>query len=238
MSIGVVTIHDACPAFSPKIFKFSNELERLSIKFNIALVPFFNEKENLSLFPDFVEQIKSYKGCEIVLHGLYHEDRNGQFDDFFYKTEALAEEEILAGLQIFQNIGIKTNVFIPPAWKLNEGSIKVLEKLDFSLAEMQEEFLLLSHKPFKKIKVPKVLNWDSTGHPEKNIPNIRRDGRRFELLDHQNTKMIRIALHPRDPHEALQEQKNMICELKDQGYTIPLYKDLISKLNEAPYTAI
>src|SRR5215467_2084161 len=238
MSIGVVTIHDACPAFSTKIFKFSNELERLSIKFNIALVPFFNEKEDLSLFPDFVDQIKSYKGCEIVLHGLYHEDRNGQFDDFFYKTEALTEEEILAGLQIFQRIGIKTNVFIPPAWKLNEGSIKVLENLGFSLAEMQEEFLLLSHKPFKKIKVPKVLNWDSTGHPEKNIPNIRRDGRRFELLDHQITKMIRIALHPRDPHEALQEQKNMICELKDQGYTIPLYRDLISKLSEAPYTVI
>ena len=129
-------------------------------------------------------------------------------------------------------------MFIPPAWKLNESSIKVFEKLGFSLAEMQEEFLLLSHKPFKKIKVPKVSNWDSTGHPEKNIPNIRRDGRLFELLDHQNTKMIRIALHPRDPHEALQEQKNMICELKDQGYTIPLYKDLISKLNEAPYTVI
>ena len=104
MTIGVVTIHDACPAFSPKIFKFSNELERLSIKYNIALVPFFNEKEDLSLFPDFVDQIKSYKGCEIVLHGLYHEDRNGQFDDLFYKTEALAEAEILAGLQIFQGI--------------------------------------------------------------------------------------------------------------------------------------
>ena len=59
MTIGAVTIHDACPAFSPKIFKFSNELERLSIKYNIALVPFFNEKEDLSLFPDFVDQIKS-----------------------------------------------------------------------------------------------------------------------------------------------------------------------------------
>jgi hypothetical protein len=45
-------------------------------------------------------------------------------------------------------------------------------------------------------------------------------------------------LHPRDPHEALQEQKNMICELKEQGYKIPLYRDLISKLNEAPYTVI
>ncbi|MGB8937715.1 MAG: DUF2334 domain-containing protein [Candidatus Nitrosopolaris sp.] len=238
MAIAVVTIHDACPAYSAKIFKFTDELESLNIKYNIALVPFFNEKEDLPSFPDFVDRIKSCKGCEIVLHGLYHEDRNGQFDDFFYKTQAVAEEEILAGLEIFQKIGIKTNVFIPPAWKANDGTIEVLGKLGFSLAEMQEEFLLLSHKPSRKIKVPKVLNWDSTGHPEKNIPNVGRDGRRFELLDQQKTEMIRIALHPRDPHEALEEQKKMILELKDQGYTIPLYKDLITELKEAPYTII
>jgi hypothetical protein len=45
--------------------------------------------------------------------------------------------------------------------------MKALSKVGFSLAEMQEEFLLLSHKPFKKIK---VLNWDSTRHPEKKRP--------------------------------------------------------------------
>ena len=238
MAVAVVTLHDACPAFSTKIFKLTEELERLDIKYNIALVPFFNERQDLPRFPEFVDKIKSCKGCEIVLHGFYHEDRNGQFDDFFYKTEAAAEEEIRAGLQIFQEIGIKTSVFIPPAWKLNVSCIKVLAKLGFSLAEMQEEFLLLSHKPFKKIKVPKVLNWDSTGHPEKNIPNIARDGRRFKLLDQQKTEMIRIALHPRDPHQALEEQKEMIRELKDQGYTIASYTDLIPKLKEAPYTII
>ena len=170
MATAVVTIHDACPAFSTKIFNFINELERLDIKYNIALIPFFNAKQ-------------SCKRCEIVLHGLYHENRNGHFDDFHNVTKAAAEEEIRAGLEIFQEIGIKTNVFIPPAWKLNEGSIKILEKLGFSLAEMQEEFLLLSHKPFKNIKVPKVLNWDSTGHPEKNIPNIVRDRRRSTKND-------------------------------------------------------
>jgi peptidoglycan/xylan/chitin deacetylase (PgdA/CDA1 family) len=238
MAVAVVTLHDACPAFSTKIFKLTEELERLDIKYNIALVPFFNERQDLPRFPEFVHKIKSCKGCEIVLHGFYHEDRNGQFDDFFYKTEAAAEEEIRAGIEIFQEIGIKTSVFIPPAWKLNVSSVKVLEKLGFSLAEMQEEFLLLSHKPFKKIKVPKVLNWDSTGHPEKNIPNIARDGRRFKLLDQQKTEMIRIALHPRDPHQALEEQKEMIRELKDQGYTIASYTDLIPKLKEAPYTII
>jgi hypothetical protein len=39
--------------------------------------------------------------------------------------------------------------------------------------------------------------------------------------------MIRIALHPRDPHQALEEQKEMIRELKEQGYTILSYQDLI-----------
>jgi hypothetical protein len=59
--LGVVTIHDACPAFSKKIFESADELERLNIKFNIALIPFFNEKEDLPRFPEFVDKIKSYK---------------------------------------------------------------------------------------------------------------------------------------------------------------------------------
>jgi hypothetical protein len=33
----VVTIHDACPLFSKKIFNFADELEKLDIKYNIAL---------------------------------------------------------------------------------------------------------------------------------------------------------------------------------------------------------
>jgi predicted deacetylase len=228
--LAVVTIHDACPAFSSKIFKFTDEVEGLDIKYNIALVPFFNEKQDLPSFPEFVDKIKSYKRCEIALHGLYHENRNGQFDDFHTVTKAAAEEEIRAGLEIFQEIGIKPNVFVPPAWKLNDSSIKVLEKLGFILAEMQEEFILLSDKAFRKIKVPKVLNWDSTGYPEKNIVNVGKDERRFKLLMEEEPQIIRIALHPRDPHQALKEQKEMICKLKDKGYRMLTYTELVSKL--------
>lgn len=228
--LAVVTIHDACPAFSSKIFKFTDEVERLDIKYNIALVPFFNEKQDLPSFPEFVDKIKSCKRCEIALHGLYHENRNGQFDDFHTVTKAAAEEEIRAGLEIFQEIRIKPNVFVPPAWKLNDSSIKVLEKLGFILAEMQEEFILLSDKAFRKIKVPKVLNWDSTGYPEKNIVNVGKDERRFKLLMEEEPQIIRIALHPRDPHQALKEQKEMICELKDKGYRMLTYTELVPKL--------
>jgi predicted deacetylase len=228
--LAVVTIHDACPAFSSKIFNFTEQLEALDIKYNIALIPFFNEKQDLPRFPAFVDKIKSCKRCEIALHGLYHEDKNGQFDDFHKTTKAAAEEEIRAGLEIFQEIEIRPNVFVPPAWKLNDSSIEVLEKLGFSLAEMQEEFILLSDKAFRKIKVPKVLNWDSTGYPERNIVNVSKDERRFKLLMEEEPQIIRIALHPRDPHQALKEQKEMISKLKDQRYKMATYRELIPKL--------
>jgi peptidoglycan/xylan/chitin deacetylase (PgdA/CDA1 family) len=222
--------HDACPFFSTKIFKFADELEKLDIKYNIALVPFFKEKQDLPNFPEFIDKIKSYRGCEIALHGLYHERRNGRFDDFHTIKKAAAEEEIRTGLEIFHEIGIKPNVFVPPAWKLNNSSIEVLQKLGFNLAETQEKFVLLSHNGFKKIKVPKVLNWDSTGYPEKNVVNIAKDERCFSLLIKQNPQIIRIALHPRDPHNALEEQKHMIGRLKGLGYTMPTYGEVIAKL--------
>lgn len=192
----VVTIHDACPSFSTRIFKFADQLKRLNIKYNIALVPFFNEKQDLRSFPEFVDQIKSYKGCEIALHGLYHEDKNDQFDDFHRITKAAAEEEICAGLDILHEIGIKANVFIPPAWKLNDSSIEVLEKLGFSLAETQEKFILLSNKAFKKIKVLKVLNWDSTGYPEKNIVNIAKENSLFKRLTQQKSELSELPCIP------------------------------------------
>ena len=229
--LGVVTIHDACPAFSTKIFELADELEGLNIKFNVALVPFFNEKQDLTRFPEFVDKIKSYEHCQIVLHGLYHELKNGQFDNFHETTEADSEEQIRAGLEIFHEIGIQTQVFIPPAWKLNNSSIKVLEKLGFRLAEEQEEYLLLfSQQEYKKIKLPKVLNWDSTGHPEKNVVNMARDERAFKLDIEERPQIIRIAMHPRDPAEAIKDQKQMITMLKSNAYEIPTYTELIPKL--------
>ncbi|MFZ0221977.1 MAG: hypothetical protein WAM42_09850 [Candidatus Nitrosopolaris sp.] len=39
--VAIITIHDACPALSTQIFRFTNELEKLHVKYNTALVPFF-----------------------------------------------------------------------------------------------------------------------------------------------------------------------------------------------------
>ena len=109
--VAIITMHDACPAFSTQIFRFTNELEKLHVKYNTALFPFFND-DDLPRFPGLVDRIKSTKG-EIVLHGLYHENRKGFCDDFHTRSKAAAEE-IRVGIEILQEIGIKSNVFIPP----------------------------------------------------------------------------------------------------------------------------
>jgi hypothetical protein len=80
------------------------------------------------------------------------------------------------------------------------------------------------------------LSWDSTGYPEKNIVNITKDERYFDLLIKRHHDIIRIALHPRDPHSALEEQKQMIDRLKDSGYMMSTYSKLISKLQQATTT--
>lgn len=238
-NLAVITLHDAAPALSKRIFEYMDEFENLEIKYNVGLVPFYHHTEDLPRFPEFMDKLKSYKRCEIVLHGLYHEDRNGQMDDFHTKPKATTEEELRAALEIIEQVGIKTSVFIPPQWKLSKSSIEVLEKLRFTLAEMQEEYFLLSHKPFKEIKVPKVLSWDVTGHPDQNVVRIPTEEGRFRRLDEtQGHKMIRIAPHPRDPHRALKDQVEMISELKDQGYIITPYSDLAQRLRDAPFSII
>jgi hypothetical protein len=50
--------------------------------------------------------------------------------------------------------------------------------------------------------------------------------------------MIRLAPHPRDPHSAVKDQLEMIRILKEQGYAITLYQELIEKLQDVQYTTI
>ena len=89
-------------------------------------------------------------------------------------------------------------------WKLNPYSMKVLKKLRFKLAEIQEKFILFSPtKKFKKIKITRALNWDSYADPKRNIVNINKNRRHFKGLIENKAHLIRIALHPRDPVHAL-----------------------------------
>ena len=98
-NLAVVTLHDAAPSFSKRIFEFTDALENLGINFNVGVIPFYHHKEDLPRFPEFVNKLKSLDNAEIVLHGLYHETRRRQIDNFGTRTKAAVEQEKRAGLQ-------------------------------------------------------------------------------------------------------------------------------------------
>lgn len=68
--------------------------------------------------------------------------------------KAAAEEEIRAAIEIFQQVWIKSTIFVPPQWKLVRIYHEVLRKVGFLLAEMQEEFFQYSCNSLRKINSP------------------------------------------------------------------------------------
>jgi hypothetical protein len=44
--LAVVTLHDAAPSFSKRIFEFTDAFDKLGINFNVATVPFFHHSKS------------------------------------------------------------------------------------------------------------------------------------------------------------------------------------------------
>jgi hypothetical protein len=105
-----------------------------------------------------------------------------------------------------------------------------LAKLGFVLAEEQEKYILISKRDWRRVKVSKVLNWDSTGRPSKNIVNIDRCKRQFTLLAKKKPPFVRVALHPNDPHKALHDQEQMISQFMGTGYSPTKYSGIVAML--------
>jgi predicted deacetylase len=82
--LAIITIHDVNPSHSEQILKTSYELNKLKIRYNLSIVPYYRKKYNLKDYVAFCEKISSLlesDNIELTLHGLYHQVE-GEFDDF------------------------------------------------------------------------------------------------------------------------------------------------------------
>jgi predicted deacetylase len=219
----IVTIHDACPEFSDRIFEQGNELEKLKIAFNFAIIPKLRreEKNDIRNHPDFVHKIKGYQQ-PIALHGLYHEKSRHEIEDFYNMKIDRVKHDIKEGMQIFEESDIYSKIFIPPTWAINKYTMDVLGELDFTVAETEEEILVLD----KNTRLyTNILNWD-TGIDLASQIFLKINKMAYRRKVMQNVQMIRIAMHPRDPLTALQDQIDMIKALKDINYNFLSYCDI------------
>jgi predicted deacetylase len=224
----IVTIHDVAPEYSEKIFRTADKLEKLGIHYNLAIIPYLKKgKDNLiTKNPEFVKKVLEYEQ-EIAVHGNYHETDDGKIEDFHAFSIEEAKRHLQSAINVLKEAGINTTIFVPPTWAINRPTIDDLIQLGFKLAEGKEEILIIDRKKTRKLHAG-VLNWDQSGSPEKNKEYLEKNKQLYMLeVVQKNSRLVRIAIHPRDPEEALQDQIEMIQDLKDKNYSFLSYSELI-----------
>ena len=225
----IITIHDVAPEYSEKISRVADQLEKLDIHYNLAIIPYLKKrKDNLiSRNPDFVKKMLGYEQ-EVALHGNYHETDDDKIEDFHSFSIEEAKKHLQNAINVLKEAGISnTTVFVPPTWAINKPTIDDLIELGFKLVEGKEEVLVIDSENTKKLHAG-VLNWDQAGSPEKNKEYLTKNKQLFRLeVMQKNSRLVRIAIHPKDPEEALQDQIEMIQSLKDMNYSFLNYGEMI-----------
>jgi predicted deacetylase len=167
--IAIITIHDVNPSHSDKIIKTTLELNKLNIKYNLSVVPYYRKKYNLRDYLAFCDKISSLLqsgNVELTLHGLYHQT-DGEFDDFDTGSKEEEKEEIQQGLDILSASSLpRPTMFIPPEWHLSRQAIEALKELNFNISESMTELDFIQTS--KKYLLHPVMNWDQQGDKEKN----------------------------------------------------------------------
>jgi predicted deacetylase len=219
----IVTVHDVSPRYKTKIRRILARLDKLQISYNIAIIPLYYEKMKNDIRYDkaFVDFLTSNER-EVALHGLYHE-RNGNVEEFGNLTMKQALKTIHDALKIIKQAGIRNpKVFIPPTWAVNKPTIEALEDLKFRLIETEEEIILLNGNVRL---LSTVLNWDlGSLQADLKYHALIKDLFKKQVL--LGSKLVRIAIHPKDPPGILEEQCRMIKKLVKMGYRFVYYSQI------------
>jgi len=231
--LAIITIHDINPSHSEEILTVIEQLNKLKVKYNLSVVPYYNKKYRLEDYIDFCKQISSLLkngDIDLTLHGLYHEV-DGKIEDFDTESKEEEKQEIQEGLDILSAVNLpRPSMFIPPAWHLSRQCIEALKELNFSMSESMTDIEFIQEG--KKYILHPVMKWDQQGDKEKNKQALQQNKEMFyKRIFNVNGKtngLFRMAIHPpHDPDGALQDQLEMIKYIKEkEGYELIKYSDL------------
>src|ERR1051325_5260327 len=233
--VAIITIHDVNPSHSEKILKTCYELNKLKIKYNLSVVPYYRNRYNLKDYTAFCDHLSSLLqsgNVELTLHGLYHQT-DGKFDDFDTGSKEEEKLEIQKGLEILLAAKLpRPSMFIPPGWNLSRQCIEALKELNFKMSESMTDLEFIQKG--KKYIIHPVMNWDQQGDKEKNKQTLEQNKQMFYKrifnVDGKTNGLFRMAIHPpHDPDGALQDQLEMIKYIKEkEGYELIKYSDLFN----------
>lgn len=232
----VLSIHDVTPFFLPELKIIFKELDKLNIKkYNLLIVPNWDNQHDISKNEEFIELIKKYltQDSKIVLHGLTHKSNKrvhktfrgiipSEVLEFSNLNEKEAEKRIIEGLNLIKKtFNVKPVGFVPPAWVLNPKRIFVIKKY------------------FKYYTTYSAINYSK--HKIKSRALCYTGGEIF-LLDRlmilisslaarfSKNKVVRLTIHPDDVRiGSFQTELKDIKNLIKKGYILALYEDFLEE---------
>lgn len=198
MSLALIEVHDVTPYYYEEV---SYALDLLSLcgveKFSLLIVPNFWDKTPLYKHPQFVRAMLA-TNQEIVLHGFNHKGgslkdilwtyREGEFSNLcLYSTYA----KIYEAEEMLETFGIKTEIFVPPAWIGNPFLEDVIYSLGFSAIAYRGYVKDLNTDTSYTSPVISFSNRPIIDSFSKAfVPFLFKLFKRYRLL--------RLAIHPRD----------------------------------------
>ena len=234
--LAIITIHDVNPSHSKEIQRVTEQLNKLKIRYNLSIVPYYSKKYNLkdySAFCDEISYLLKSGNIELTLHGLYHWLDGGKIEDFDTQSKEDEKQEIQEGLDILSAANLpRPTMFIPPAWHLSRQCIEALNELNFGMSESMTDIEFIQEG--KKYLLHPVMSWDQQGDKEKNRQTTLQQNkdmfykRIFNIKNGKTNGLFRMAIHPPyDPDEALYDQLEMIKHIKEkEHYELIKYSDL------------
>ena len=206
-----VSLHDVSPATLPDCRNTLAFLDSLRIgPVALLVVPDYHglgRADRDTRFCDFL-RARARRGDEIVLHGYFHRDPDGQLrglrdwlarrvytdreGEFARLDGNVARARLLRGLAVLRSAGWQPSGFVAPAWLMSPGTCDALASLPLRYYATRDSVHLLAGD--RSVRAPTLVV--STRSPWRRA--ISAPWNHALLGRHLDAPVLRTALHPRD----------------------------------------
>lgn len=198
MGFAIVELHDVSPYYYEETARALELFNLCGIeKYSLLVVPNFYEKYPLYKSAGFVRSLLA-TGQEIVLHGYTH--RGGSLRDFIwtYREGEFSNLDLMEtynklekALEIMEVVGVKPEVFVPPAWLGNPHLEDLLYAFGFKAVAYRRGIRELERGEFFTSPVITFSN----------RPILSAMSLSFSLFmfrRYRKAELLRLALHTKD----------------------------------------
>jgi hypothetical protein len=206
-----VSLHDVAPATLSDCRNTLAFLDSLRIgPVALLVVPDYHglgRADRDQRFCDFLHA-RARRGDEIVLHGYFHRDPEGQLHglrdwlerrvytdregEFARLDSNVARGRLLRGLAVLRSAGCQPSGFVAPAWLMSSGTCHALEGLPLRYYATRDHVQLLAAE--RRIHAPSLVV--SVRNPWRRV--LSGPWNQAVLGRHFDSPVLRAALHPRD----------------------------------------